>query len=541
MIDSVTRITLNLQDTNTLVCVQAKRGDTGRKLLIHLADGSIPYPIAPDCYAVFTARKSDGTKLHHPCEIENNVIIYTFTEQTCAAVGALHCEIKLYGSDRRLITSGCFLLNVADTVYREGDEVSSKGEMTTLDALICDASALISQLEQNSGISAVTDSLNDRKKKNTFAMVSFMDDDCREEVFTKLFPVIQSKGIPYTLACAPYDIGRVTDEYRFLRLADELLPMYKAGVKIACHHYKQQNMDTFATEADYRADLQACRDAFDRMGIHNVDTICYPQGVVVDDYLKTIKEFNRMGFTVTRGINQIPFETYHMKRCEVFSTHGLWTQEDAKKYVDRLELEGGWLIFMTHAWYSSFDPAALGDLIDYIVGKGIPIVDIPTAIKAKGNIIEAGRFRKPVEEMYEPFFVVDASGAVWANCVNTVAPSTVKVEILNVKYHTATYIKPSGGLSSHNDVKRCVTVDIPAAPGERYRITGSAVWGGAIYAVYNQDGGVEDIRTGANTENGECLIDHEITMPANTAYFRVSFNQTKYPDQFAVKKLTGIS
>ena len=170
-----------------------------------------------------------------------------------------------------------------------------------------------------------------------------------------------------------------------------------------------------------------------------------------------------------------------------------------------------------------------------------PVVDIPTAIKAKGNIIEAGRVRKPVAEMYEPFFVLDASGAVWANCVNTVAPSAVKVEILNVKYHTATYIKPGGGLSSHNDVKRCVTVDIPAAPGERYRITGSAVWGGAIYAVYNQDGGVEEVRTGANTENGECLIDHEITMPANTAYFRVSFNQTKYPDQFAVKKLTGIS
>lgn len=148
MIDSVTRITLNLQEEGALVSVKAKRGDTGRRLLIHLSDGSIPYPIAPDCYAVFTARKSDGTRLHHPCSIENNVILYTFTEQTCAAVGALHCEIKLYGSDRKLITSGCFLLSVADTVYREGDEVSSEGEMTTLDALISDASALISQVEQ---------------------------------------------------------------------------------------------------------------------------------------------------------------------------------------------------------------------------------------------------------------------------------------------------------------------------------------------------------------------------------------------------------
>ncbi len=142
------RITLNLQETNTLVCVKAKRGDTGRKLLVHLSDGSIPYPVADDCYAVFTARKSDGSKIHNPCTIENQVIEYTFTEQTCAAPGTMHCEIKLYGFDRKLLTSACFLITVLDTVYREGDDVTSEGEMTTLDALIADASGLIAEVER---------------------------------------------------------------------------------------------------------------------------------------------------------------------------------------------------------------------------------------------------------------------------------------------------------------------------------------------------------------------------------------------------------
>ena len=142
MIDSVMRITLNLQETNTLVSVKAKRGDTGRRLLIHLSDGSIPYPVAQDCYAVFTARKSDGSKIHNPCTIENQVIEYTFTEQTCASPGTMHCEIRLYGGDRKLLTSACFLMTVLDTVYHEGDEVSSEGEMTTLDALIADCQAM---------------------------------------------------------------------------------------------------------------------------------------------------------------------------------------------------------------------------------------------------------------------------------------------------------------------------------------------------------------------------------------------------------------
>ena len=148
MIDSITRITLNLQETNTMVSIRAKRGDTGRKLLIHLCDGSIPYHISDECYATFTAKKPDGTKINNPCSIENNVIIYEFTEQTCAAVGTMKAEIRLYGADDKMITSACFLINVHDTVFRDGDEVSSEGEMGTLDALIADASALIQEVEQ---------------------------------------------------------------------------------------------------------------------------------------------------------------------------------------------------------------------------------------------------------------------------------------------------------------------------------------------------------------------------------------------------------
>ena len=148
MIDSITRITLNLQETNTMVSIRAKRGDTGRKLLIHLSDGSIPYHISDDCYATFTAKKPDGTKINNACTIENNVIEYVFTDQTCTAVGTMKAEIRLYGADDKMITSACFLVNVYDTVFRDGDEVDSEGEMNTLDALICEANELIQNVQQ---------------------------------------------------------------------------------------------------------------------------------------------------------------------------------------------------------------------------------------------------------------------------------------------------------------------------------------------------------------------------------------------------------
>lgn len=145
MIDSITRITLNLQETNTMVSIRAKRGDTGRKLLIHLSDGSIPYHISDDCYATFTAKKPDGTKINNACTIENNVIEYEFTEQTCTAVGTMKAEIRLYGADDKMITSACFLVNVYDTVFRDGDEVGSETEMNTLDDLILRANAFLNE------------------------------------------------------------------------------------------------------------------------------------------------------------------------------------------------------------------------------------------------------------------------------------------------------------------------------------------------------------------------------------------------------------
>lgn len=145
MIDSLTRITLNLQETNTMVTVKAKKSDTGRILQIYLADGNVPYHISDDCYAAFTAQKPDGTKIHNPCTIENNVIEYEFTEQTCASVGTLTAEIKIYGADRKMITSASFLIVVCDTVFTDGDEVSSEEEMNTLDDLILRATELLNQ------------------------------------------------------------------------------------------------------------------------------------------------------------------------------------------------------------------------------------------------------------------------------------------------------------------------------------------------------------------------------------------------------------
>ena len=130
------KITLDIHKTVSQVFLRVKKGDTGRRLLIHLAERGYPYHISEDCYAVFTARKPDGKVVFNDCSIVDCVIIYDFTEQTVAAVGMMDCEIILYGGNGKQLTSASFNIIVEDTVYDKETEIESTNEYNALTALI---------------------------------------------------------------------------------------------------------------------------------------------------------------------------------------------------------------------------------------------------------------------------------------------------------------------------------------------------------------------------------------------------------------------
>jgi hypothetical protein len=148
MNDSHSYITLDFRNTHMPVVVKAKRGDTARTLYISLADGGTPYQIAEGCTATFTAKKPDKTVIHNSCTIEGNMIVYPFTEQTCSAAGRVNADIRLYGSNGRMLTSASFTLEVSKTVVNPGDIPASESEMNALEALILDTTALKHEIEQ---------------------------------------------------------------------------------------------------------------------------------------------------------------------------------------------------------------------------------------------------------------------------------------------------------------------------------------------------------------------------------------------------------
>jgi len=140
------RISLDVRSIGSHVALECKKRETKIRIYAVLTEGVKPYAISENCTAVFTAKKPDGNILFNDCVIEDNTIIYTFTQQTTTAVGVMDCEIRLYGPDNGLLISANFRVLVHDAVYDDDDVVESVTEVSTLTRLIGEATTLIAEV-----------------------------------------------------------------------------------------------------------------------------------------------------------------------------------------------------------------------------------------------------------------------------------------------------------------------------------------------------------------------------------------------------------
>lgn len=365
------------------------------------------------------------------------------------------------------------------------------------------------------------------------AAISFIDDDCRVEAYTVLWPVVQAKNIPYAVACPPAQIGK--DKFM---TKDQLLNMVNGGCEVLSHHYKEDAMTQFESAADYEADVKKSLAAFTELGVNEVDGVVYPNGYRVDEYMPVVRKYFNVGFTIDRGINVPPVETCYMKRCELFPTNGLYTLDDAKKLVDSVAANGGWLIFMTHAWYTSFSASDLATLIEYITSKHIDIVGIKEGMEKFGNVVDIGYAKKPLANMSLPYYIVDCLGCVYANTRNQTAMSKITRVELNLPYHVKYTLTTTGKTKDATDVKRIISDKITAAAGEQYELCNlSAKYGNCFYVIYDSSDAVLTHKGTDSNNAGEVMEDTIVTMPENTVYFRLACDLAVNDEMFKAYKI----
>lgn len=141
-------ITLDVQAAGSGVLLEARQGDTGRRIAITLTDGGRPYRLTEDCYCVFTGLKPDGHTVIHACQNVGSTVFYTLREQTLAAQGTVKCELRIYGGEGMLLTSAAFGLLVEGTVYTRAENIESEDEYTALSDLLEKAQTLRQELQE---------------------------------------------------------------------------------------------------------------------------------------------------------------------------------------------------------------------------------------------------------------------------------------------------------------------------------------------------------------------------------------------------------
>ena len=140
---TIFRTSLDIHDIYSQFTLPIKRGDTSGRLIISLTERGKPYQITERCYAVFAAvKEKSGATLHNSCIVQNNTIIYDFTEVTTSTAERLNSEIILYSEDGDTLLSPRFTIVVHDSAFSEA-VVEGSNEYNSLRQLVSAANVLV--------------------------------------------------------------------------------------------------------------------------------------------------------------------------------------------------------------------------------------------------------------------------------------------------------------------------------------------------------------------------------------------------------------
>lgn len=147
MSEAIYEIALDLHSTMSQASLAVKQGDTDRKIYISLREDGKPYRIERGAFAVFSTITPEGKVIEDNCIIEDNKIVYGFTEALTASVGIMDVEIRLYDVNSKHIISPVFTL-IVDPRAAVGDKVKEATDsFTSLDGMYNKLNAVANEVQ----------------------------------------------------------------------------------------------------------------------------------------------------------------------------------------------------------------------------------------------------------------------------------------------------------------------------------------------------------------------------------------------------------
>lgn len=159
---AVQHITLDIEKAGSQACVICRKGDTARRVAVHLVQGGKPYPLtAGEHWAWCGGKNAAGTAFLNACTIENGIAFYNLTTGNTGAAGKFSAAI--YIADKELeaerilhLEAPMFTVIVAGSMI-DTSAAQETEEWTALDEILATGLAEVTaEVDQTTGTASVT-------------------------------------------------------------------------------------------------------------------------------------------------------------------------------------------------------------------------------------------------------------------------------------------------------------------------------------------------------------------------------------------------
>lgn len=214
-------------------------------------------------------------------------------------------------------------------------------------------------------------------------LITFIDDDGRDECFTYLKPLMDAKGFRACSAIISDSVGKT--DYMSL---GQIKGLRDSGWEIMSHSKTHPRLGDMSADMSYE-ELIDSYDYLKDNGIE-VDGFVYPYGnqnAAVRTQTKEIYDYAFAGW----GQNATPLQTTFIKRIVLGEDENL-TLNNFKYRVDEAIQNKYWLVFCFHIAATSLaQRQILSELLDYIATKSgeVEVVTAREAINTFGNVYDS--------------------------------------------------------------------------------------------------------------------------------------------------------
>jgi peptidoglycan/xylan/chitin deacetylase (PgdA/CDA1 family) len=286
----------------------------------------------------------------------------------------------------------------------------------------------------------------DEQSRSIYPMITFVDDDGHAKVMTKLKPLSETYGIPFTVAIPS---ERITDTTGTWLTTENLLELQAMGWEISSHTHNHIKLGEL-TDEEQELQMKLSKETLEAAGL-KVTSICYPNSSVNEKTYKFAMKYYECGRRTNfyDQINTSPLQTWDLRAIPIgsyFTTTKLTDLDTSsleyyKWCVDQAVANNGWLIFMTHCnEHNSTQQGYIEETIQYIQSLNIPVVTLTDGFRIRKNRFEVGRVLH--EDNTLPHFAVGCDGKI--SMTNNVERENYHGGTLDTVYNM---VAPKGALT----------------------------------------------------------------------------------------------